>query len=172
MMTRRVKIKVRPNETVRFPGICVHCGGPAVERLTVRKRQGLTRREIEVPLCETCTTAVERQSGDEERLTKAGRLLMGVAGVALLLLTLLVLPAGIALWLRLILGVAVAVAAAVVVRKLVRPAIDKAATSEKQAVRQAARIERFSWRATTFSFTNEAFVERFEELNSNLLMEI
>lgn len=172
MMTRRVKIRVQPNESVRFPGVCVHCANPATERFVVGKRQGLTRREIEVPLCEACATAVGRQSGDEERLTKARHLLMGVVGVAFLLLLLLLLPANWALWLRLAIGVGVGLAAAVVVRQLVQPAIDKAATPQKQGVRQSIRMDRFSWRATTFTFANEAFSERFEELNSTLLMEI
>jgi hypothetical protein len=48
----------------------------------------------------------------------------------------------------------------------------KAALPEKQAVRGSAKVTNFSWRATTFEFTNETFAERFEAMNESVLMEI
>ncbi len=154
-MTRRIKIKVRPQQTVSFPGICVHCSQPAPQTMTVRQRYGRITRLIDVPLCSRCAGELTRQSAEEERLQKMSWLLAGVLGLLGLAIALLVVGglAGTVLW-----GF--------------RKPIANAALPEKQAIRQSVTIEAFSWRATTFAFENALFADRFRELNAPRLMEI
>jgi len=165
-MSRHViTLHVQPQDAVRFPGICVHCARPAPASMALAARRGQTVREIKVPLCAECAAALARESGDEERLRKIGRLLAGVAGLALLMLILLLTPARMALWARLLIGLPPALAAAALIFWLARPAIERAALPEKQAIRQAAQIANFDWETTTFIFANETFAERFQALN-------
>ncbi len=167
----QVKIKVRPQETVQFPGLCVHCGRPAPAAMPIHKRIGRTTRIIDVPLCPDCAQELRRQSADEERLQKIGRLV----GAALFLLTLAVVilftPASLAFLLRLLIGLLAAAGVTAVSRHFFRRAQANAARPEKKAIRQSAQIAAFSWRATTFNFENETFTERFKEINEPLLME-
>lgn len=168
----QVKIKVRSQQTVQFPGICVHCGQPAATAMPIRKRIGRVTRLINVPLCSDCAQELHRQSADEERLEKIGRLV----SIALFLLTLAVVilltPAGLAFLLRLLIGLLAAGAVTAVSLHLFHRAQANAARPEKKAIRQSAQIAAFSWRATTFKFENETFTERFKEINEPLLMEI
>jgi len=170
MNSRQVKIKVRPHEIMRFPGICVHCAHPASEKLQLQKRSGRTIRQIDVPLCEKCAKQLGRESGEEERLQKLSRLLTAIAVVVTLLIVLLAMS-GTVLWLRAILALLLGAGVAGIVTWLFRSAISKAALPEKKAILQSAQLETFSWRTTTFLFFNETFVERFEELNKSLLVE-
>jgi hypothetical protein len=168
-MSRQIKIKVRPNETVRFPGSCVNCSRPAGKSMELRQRDGRTVRQIEVPLCSRCAGDLKRESGEEERLRKLSRLAMIVTGVLFALLLFFLFPA--ALGLRLILALIGGVSAAALVWWLFQDIIKKAALPEKKAIWESARIDAFSWRTATFVFSNESFVERFVELNEPLLVE-
>ena len=167
----QVKIKVRPQEIVRFPGLCVHCGQPAPAAMTIRKRIGRVTRLIDVPLCRNCAQEVRRLSADEERLQKIGRL----ASAALFLLTLgaavWLTPAGMSFLLRLLVGLSAAAGVTAVSLHFFHRAQANAARPEKKAIRQSAQIATFSWRAATFNFADETFTERFQEINEPLLME-
>jgi hypothetical protein len=65
-------------------------------------------------------------------------------------------------------GVAVLIFAAVWL--LFRRLSWRAAVPEKHAIRDAARIEDFSWRITTFTFQGDAFTERFCALNESIVV--
>lgn len=140
--------------------------------MVIRKRNGRQLREVDVPLCAACLQRLQKQSGEEERLIKIRRLATAVTFLALMILVLLVTAVGMGLWLRLLLALPIAAGAAYLVYRAFQPTIHNAALDSKKAVRDAAQIETFSWRATTFTFTNETFAERFTELNHELLMEI
>lgn len=170
-MAQVIKIKIRPGQVARFPGICVHCSQTAVERLPLKKRIGRITRLIDLPVCAACTQELNRISGEEERLQKIGRLssLMGL--ILLFILLLVLLPAGLALTLRLMLATTIAIAAAAVIHIYFKRAVGNAARPEKQAIRSAARMITFSWRATTFEFTNDSFAQQFADMNRSLLME-
>jgi len=168
----QVKIKVRPQETVQFPGLCVHCGQPAPASMPIRKRIDRTTRLINVPLCLDCAQELRRQSADEERLQKIGRLVSATLFLLTLAVVILLTPVSLAFILRLLTGLLAAAGVTAVSLHLFRRAQANAARPEKKAIRQSAQIAAFSWRATTFNFENETFTERFKEINEPLLMEI
>ncbi len=171
-MSRQIKIKVRPNETMRFPGQCVHCSRPAAESMELVRRNGRTIRKVNVPLCDQCAGQLRRESGEEERMRKLGRLVIVVAAVLVAVILLLVLPGAIPFWLRMILVLIGTAAAIVAVRWLFRGITARAALPEKKAIRESARLTSFSWRSATFVFSSESFAERFVDLNEPLLMEM
>jgi hypothetical protein len=171
-MTRQIKIKVRPQQTIQFPSICVHCSQPATETMTVRQRIGRITRIIKLPLCQRCATELTRQSADEERLTKISWLVSGVLFLLGLTLTLLLTPTMLTFGLRLLIALLVGAGLVTAVLYGFRKPIANAALPEKQAIRQSVAIETFSWRATTFAFENDLFADRFTELNETRLMEI
>lgn len=170
-MSRQIKIKVRPNDTVRFPGLCVNCGLPAGKSMELQQRDGRIVRQIAVPLCEQCAAYLERESGEEERLRKLSKLAMIVTGVLAAMLLFLLMPAALGLGLQLILALIGGVLVAALVRWIFQDFIKRAALPEKKAIWESARINSFSWRTATFEFSNESFVERFVELNEPLLVE-
>lgn len=167
-----VKIKVRPLHAVRFPGICVHCAEPAAGWMEVRKRIGRATRLIDVPLCSRCAGELGRQSGEEERLQKISRLVCAALFLLALAFSLLLTPAGLGFMLRLLIALLAATLLTAAVFLWFRRARFRAALPEKKAIRGSAGITNFSWRATTFYFSNESFAERFRDLNEALLMEI
>ena len=167
-----VKIKVRANQAVNFPGICVHCAQPAAEAMLIRKRMSRVTRLIDVPLCPDCAAQLRRTSMEEERLQKLRTIVSGAALVITLLAIFIALPPDLPVLLRFLAALAGAVFVTAVVIALFQHQIKETYLPEKQAVLQAAQIENFSWRATTFSFANELFRQRFVEMNEPLLMEI
>lgn len=171
-MTRRIKIKVRPQQTISFPGICVHCSQPAPNTMTLRQRYGRITRIIDVPLCSRCKGELNRRSADEERLQKISWLLGGVLSLLGLAVALLLTPAALSFGLRLLIALLVGGGLGTAVLWGFRQPIARAALPEKQAIRHAVAIEGFSWRATTFAFENDLFADRFTELNAPHLMEI
>ena len=171
-MTKQVKIKVRPQQTVPFPGICVHCSQPAPQTMTVRRRIGRITRTVQVPLCQRCATELTRQSADEERLTKISWLVAAVLFLLGLGVTLLLTPPTLTFGLRLLIAVLIGAGLVTAVLWSFRKPIRNAALPEKQAIRQSVAIDTFSWRATTFAFENALFADRFTELNAARLMEI
>jgi hypothetical protein len=164
-MDHQVKIKARPGQEVRFPGICVACEQPAAERMRLTKRAGQTTRTIDVPLCSDCARQMVRRSAGEERLQTFGWLAGGLAGALALALTLLLAPEEFGVAIRLPVALLVAALAFAAVWLLFRRLSWRAAAPEKKAIRDAARIEDFSWRATTFTFQGAVFTERFRALN-------
>ena len=171
-MTRRIKIKVRPQQTIPFPGICAHCSQPAPETMTLRQRYGRITRIIDIPLCSRCAGELNRRSAEEERLQKISWLVSGVLFLLGLAVTLLLTPAALSFGLRLLIALLVGGGLATGVLWGFRKPLANAALPEKQAIRQSVAIEGFSWRATTFAFENNLFADRFTELNETRLMEI
>lgn len=167
----QVKIQAHPNETINFPGLCVHCARPGGTPLTIRKRNARFTRLIEVPLCADCAQEARRKSGEEERLTRIAWATAGGAALLLFLAGLLLTPAGLGFWPRLAVGVVMGLGSGTAVLTLLRPLSQRRALPTKQAILAAAQISDFSWRATTFSFSNETFAERFRDLNEALLIE-
>ena len=46
MTNQTIRIKARPDEIIRFPGLCVHCAQPGATPLRLKKRHGrITRLE-------------------------------------------------------------------------------------------------------------------------------
>lgn len=171
-MSHPIKMKVRPNQPIQFPALCVYCAQPGTEKLELRKRIGRVTRWVNVPLCVQCAQVVQKRSGDEERWQKIGWLVTAVLALLLLSIGLLFTPAGLAFGIRLLLALAAAGLTSWVMLRLFRRVVNQAARPEKKAVLASAAIQTFSWRATTFTFTNETFIERLKYLNHHLLMEI
>ncbi len=140
--------------------------------MPVRQRYGRITRLIDVPLCHRCAEEVHRHSADEERLLKIRWLVSGVLFLLGLAIALLLTPAAFSFWLRLLIALLVGAGLVAGVFWGFRKPVANAALPEKQAIRQAAAIESFSWRATTFAFENDLFADRFVELNQPRLMEI
>lgn len=170
-MSRQIRIKVHPNETLRFPGLCVNCGSPAAERMALKQCSGRTIRQVDVPLCDQCAGELQRESGQEERMRKMSWLIITAVAILVAVTMLLVLPASVTFWMRLLLSLLGGVIAAVIMRRLFRGIINRAALPGKKAVRESAQLVSFSWRTATFVFTNEPFIDRFIELNEPLLVE-
>ena len=140
--------------------------------MSLRKRLGRITRTIDVPLCRDCRRELTRQSGDEERLGKIGRLAAGGVFVVAVFLVLLLVPAEITWLLRLLVALGLGVVLGQLALLLFQRTQQRAALPEKRAIRQSAQIVTFSWRATTFEFVNQTFAERFETMNESLLMDI
>ena len=171
MANQTIKIKVRPDESVRFPGLCVHCAQPGATPMTVRKRAGRATRLVDVPLCADCAQELRRKAGEEERLERIGWAAGGLKAVLLFAFTLLLTPDGLALGLRLLIGAMTGLGLGTAVLFTFRRLALKKALPAKKAIRQSAQIDAFSWRPTPFTFANESFYVRFRELNRPLLME-
>ncbi|MFQ5421098.1 MAG: hypothetical protein ACE5EY_12140 [Anaerolineae bacterium] len=168
----QVKVKIRPQEALPFPGICVHCAQPAAREMEVRRRIGRVTRLIAVPLCSDCQQKLDQQSPQEERLQSLGRIITGVALLVTLALTLLLPPAELTFALRILVALLAGLVVAEVLTWWFRRVVQNAASPEKKAIRQSAAITHFSWRATTFDFVNETFAARFRQLNEPFLMEL
>lgn len=167
----QIKVKVRPKQNIQFPGLCVHCGQPAPASMPIHKRMGRTTRTIAVPLCTSCAQTIARRSGEEERLQKIGLLVATAVFLITTAIILIATPAGLSFILRLLIALLISSGLTFGVATFFRRAIRNAALPEKKAILHAAQIETFSWRATTFSFANDAFTERFVDINKALLME-
>jgi hypothetical protein len=170
-MSQRVKVKIRPGGSLRFPAICVNCSRPANEKLRLRKRIGRTTRLQDVPLCTECFQETRRLSGEEERLIRLGRLAGGLSAVVTATIALIVLAGVLPLPIALIPALVFGGLAAAGILALFRRRTADAARPEKRAIQASAAMADFSWRATTFDFENESFASRFSELNREALME-
>jgi hypothetical protein len=170
-MGQRVKIKVRVNQPVHFPGLCVNCARPAAERMGIRRRIGRTTRFIDVPLCGDCHQQLKSQSFDEQRLQRLSRLVGALTLSLVLALSLLLTTSAMDLILRVPVALFVALVATKLVLMFFERARREAALPAKQAIYDSAQVAAFSWRATVFKFSNEVFAERFRDLNEYLLME-
>ena len=166
----QVKVKVRPDQVVQFPNICVHCSRPGSEQLGLEKRIGRVTRLIDVPLCADCERELHRRSGEEERYLKLGWVATAVMFILTLGLMLLFTPSQLGLGLQLLVTFSVAGAVGAITLMIFRRAAAQRALLTKQEIQTAVSIDNFSWRATTFYFTNETFAERFEMINKEKLM--
>lgn len=171
-MNHQVKVKVRPNQPVHFPPLCVHCAQPAAAKMGLRRRIGRVTRLVDVPVCDDCHYELRRRSAEEERLQKLGWLVSAVLFLLLEAIALFLTPAGLGLGLRLLLAALVALIPTSLVFWLFGRASARAELPSKRAIRQSATIANFSWRATTFAFDNEDFAEQFRAMNEARLMEI
>lgn len=171
MVRHRLKIEVRPNELVQFPGLCIHCAQPAGAWMGVKKRISRVTREIDVPICNDCHHQLRSQSAEEKRIQRIGYLVTALASLLTLAITLPITPMVLDLTSRLLIGLLAGLFVARIVMIYFERARRQASPPVKQAIYDAARIVQFSWRATTFEFANETFSERFRTLNEALLME-
>jgi len=168
----QVKIKVRPKQTVHFPGICVHCSQPAPYTQTVRKRMGRVTRLIDVPVCTDCATQLRRRSQEEERLNQLKYVVACIAFLVTMFAIYIATPPAMVTAVRWLVAFMVGGLVTAVILNLFRRQIRQTYLPEKKKILNAARIENFSWRATTFTFENDEFKRRFVEINESLLMEI
>lgn len=165
-MSQQVRLRVRPGEKVRFPGRCVACGRPATERQTLTKRRGQVSRRLDVPLCADCARQWSRRSGEEERLRRAARI--AAVAVALLLFTLIavslsgLLPIG---WVRLPVAAGIALVGGWLTLSALQRRAEAAALPETRAVREAARLDDFTWRDMTLTFANEEIAASVRAMN-------
>lgn len=171
-MALQVKLEVQPGEAVRFPPLCVNCGRRAEGAMRLRKRRGRVTREIEAPLCEACRRELQRLSGDEERWLRMGWFFGGVALLLGLILFMVLLPGWLSFMPRLILSLLLGGMVGAGVLLAFRRKSETLARPEKQAVRNAARLRAFSWRATTLEFEDEVYGQQFVDLNRDKLLEI
>ena len=170
-MSQSVRVKIRPENNLKFPGICVHCGKPAGERMTISKRMRSLTRLIEVPVCNACFQEINRRSWAEERWQRIGLLVTWATAVAVLALGFFLLPSVLPVWLRLLAGIILAGLVALGLRGIFKQRSAEVARPEKIAILEAAQMVNFSWRATTFHFSREDFSEQFSKLNEQQLME-
>jgi hypothetical protein len=167
----QIKVKARPGEPLQFPGVCVHCGQGATAWLTLKKRNGRITRLIDVPLCAACDKARLRRSGVQEQRQKLGWLATALTGLLGLALTFMLLSADFGVGVRLFLALLVAGLGATAVFTMSQRWADQAALPDVKAIRQAARLDTFSWRTVTLSFTNENFADQFRQLNEPIIWE-
>ena len=170
-MSQSVRVKIRPENSLKFPRICVHCGQPAVERMRISKRKRSVTRLIEVPVCNDCYQEINRRSWAEERWQRIGLLVTGTVAVAVLALSFFLLPSELPVWLRLLAGIILAGLVALGLRGIIKQRSAEMARPEKKAILEAVRMVNFSWRATTFQFRRADFSEEFTKLNEQQLME-
>lgn len=162
-MSEQVIIKVRPGESVHFPGLCVNCGRPGRDRLRLTKRRGQVTRWVDAPLCAECARTLSRRSGREEQLLRLSWPAAVVAGLLLAFLAFVILPGG---WpLRLVAGAAVGLAAGTIVRRLLTRRAAAEELPEKRVVRESARIVDFTWRDMTLAFVNDDIAGELRTLN-------
>ncbi len=170
-MALRVKLEMQPDELLFFPPQCLNCGREPQGAIRLRKRRGRVTREIEAPLCDDCQRELRRLSGDEERWLRLGRFFGALAFVLSAALFLLGLPSWLPLWPRVLAALLLAAGAGLLTLHYFRRESHSKARPQKLAVQNAARLEDFSWRATTFLFENEEYGRQFVELNRHRLLE-
>ncbi len=139
--------------------------------MRLKKRIGRKTRMIHVPLCDECFQQLNQLSGREEQLRKLGRLLSALTFILVLAFTLLLTPAGMDLILRIFISLFLGLVFTEIVLIIFKRAENKVALPEKLEIYDSAHIKEFSWRATTFEFANDFFVEQFKNLNGSFLME-
>lgn len=163
-MAQQVILAIRPGAVVRFPALCVACGQPAAERLTIGRRQGQTVYRLDVPVCADCLRLSQRRSGREEALVRVGWLAAGV-GALLAFALIWLLTGSLGPWGRLAAALIAAVAAAGLAYLGFRRAAQTAELPEKRAVVEAAQISDFSWRDVTLTLASAALAEQVAALN-------
>jgi hypothetical protein len=171
-LNHQVKLKVRPNQSIHFPPLCVHCAQPAAAKMGLHRRIGRITRMIDVPLCQDCQYELRRRSSEEERLQKLGMVVSGILFLLVLAVSLILTPVELGFGLRFLMAALVALVLAGGLLLFFRRASARAELPAKQAIRQSVQIANFSWRATTLEFVNETFADQFLALIEARLMEI
>ncbi|HSH03097.1 MAG TPA: hypothetical protein VLL52_11310 [Anaerolineae bacterium] len=166
-----VKIKVQPKQTIEMPNLCVSCAQKGVTTMRIRKRQGMVIRSLDVPLCHECAQVVASYAPSELFWHRAHWplvLVVLVGGIWFLDRSLGWPLVGWIYW-PLLFGGGVAMAR--LASNLMRWAQQWSRSSAKRAIEEAAQIETFSWRATTFVWTNGLFAKRFKAMNEERLFQ-
>jgi hypothetical protein len=163
MTIQEVTLPVRPGDTVRFPPLCVACGQPAAESLTIRRRQGQTLYRLDVPVCADCLRLSRRRSGRQETLLRAGWL-AAVVGAVLAFGLVWLISGSLGTWLRLGAALIGAAVAAGLAYASFRRAAGAAELPEARAVREAAQIRSFTWGEVTL-LLSETLADRVAALN-------
>lgn len=140
--------------------------------MALTRRNGRRTRSIDVPLCAACFRELQRESGQEERLHRLGRVASVVVFLLLAIPVFILFNGLLPLLASLFISLAVGSMAGLGVRIYFRRIRAEAARLEKKAILASTRMVEFSWRAATFEFENEEFSDRFEELNQEKLMEL
>lgn len=169
-MSQTIRVEIRPERSLKFPAICVHCGQPATEKMKIVKRIGTVTRLIDVPLCSACHQNVSRQSWAEERWLRVGRLGTLVIAAIVVIVGYFLQPAEFPVWLRLLSSAIFATLVALGLRGIYRQRSAEVAHTEKKEIQKSAKMTNFSWRVTTFSFRRDDFTNRFIELNEEKLV--
>lgn len=170
-MTQRVKVKVRPGEVLRLPAACVHCNENASERMRIRYKNSQATRILELPLCDDCHRELNRKSGEEERFRRLGLFVGSLVGLLVLMAVFFLFLTGLPIWLRLLTALFIAIIVSAGIMLIFRRIGLRAVLPEKRSILDSAQMVDFSWRATTFEFTNDDFAQRFGQLNEHQLME-
>lgn len=139
--------------------------------MPLQARRGRLTRLIDVPLCQQCAAELRRKSGEEERLERIGRLAAALAGIAILILSLLLTPNGLPFVLWLLVAIVLSIGTGLLVLAYFRKRSLVAANPEKLAILASVKMTHFSWRAATFEFDSDEFARRFESMNHSRLME-
>ncbi|MCB0007295.1 MAG: hypothetical protein KDE04_12600 [Anaerolineales bacterium] len=171
-MSTLVKVKVQPGQTVSFPGLCVHSLETAVATLPIQARRGRVTRTISVPISLGSWQQLQAETAGEQRWRLLGRILAGFLALASLFLTPYFIPHLVPFWLRLLIGLALAGLLAFISLRLGDQLSLRQATAAKLAILNAVKMDQFSWRATTFRFSNDAYAEKFRQLNEPYLMDV
>ncbi len=170
-MTQRVKVKVRPGDILRLPAHCVHCSAKATEQMQIRYKNGPATRILELPLCDDCCRELNRKSGEEERFQRLGLFVASLVGLIILIILYFLLLTGLPIWLRLLTALFIAIIMSAGIMLIFRRIGLRAVLPEKRNILESAQMVDFSWRATTFEFTNDDFAQRFGQLNEHRLMD-
>ena len=117
MVAEQVILRVRPGEKVRFPGLCVHCGRPASDKIVLMRKSGQLTRRLDAPICAECARQLSRRSGKEERVLRMSW--PAAIGAAVLLAGMIFLILSFdTLWLRMSIAALVGLAGGAVVRSV------------------------------------------------------
>lgn len=138
----------------------------------IQKRIGRSTRTINVPLCVECHRELHRESAEEKRMRSFGRLGSLVGGLLMLFFLFIIFPKGLTIPLRVLFATVSSLAFGAVIYFYFERRRSQGAKPKKKAILSSATMSNFSWRATTFEFSNESFAQDFEELNRPNLMEI
>ena len=126
---------------------------------------------MDAPLCADCYRELKRESGQEERLHRLGRVVSAAVMIVVMIPVLILLngllPLLVSLFIALVIGAMAGFGTTLYFRRIRA----EAARPEKKAILASAQIVGFSWRATTFEFENDSFSDKFLELNQEKLME-
>jgi hypothetical protein len=169
-MITQVKVKVKPGDSLQFPGICAHCSEPAAAWMPLKTWGGRLFRRIDVPVCKECARLLGRRSWQEERWIKIGWAITGGSTLLVFLLAFFLFFAPLPFAIRLMLALLAAGLAGYDAWAFSRRKGLSATIPEKHTILAAAQITDFSWWTTTFEFGNNLFAERFIDLNRAILV--
>ena len=171
-MNNMVRVKIRPENNLKFPAVCCYCGQPSVERLKISKRKGNVTRLIDVPLCIACYQETTRRSWAEERWLRFGKVVTIVATLGILVISYFIVPTELPVWLRWFTVILLSTLVALGSWGIFKQRSTDKARPEKQAISKAVQMVSFSWRTTTFLFSRADYSEQFATLNQGQLTDL